>query len=276
VALWAMIFELMQIITRGGYYLETVAYFGTNPIMWDRFWMMAKDYFSHVKNVSFIMLVVFGLAFKYIKFDRWVLYAGLALIQALAFLGKDGSGPHYFLEFTAVLAVLIGMLTASLYQSARQGKGFPVVVYLFMVVSVIIGNLQEYRFASQTWKRVLYLSTQKSTPAASYIVMQNSRPGDLLLTKRVDLAVLYGRIPVMNDPYSFCFLANRGMWDDSKVVKMVRDGSFPLVILDKRPKDIDSSEFLSKALKAEVKSHYYLFAIARNAYFYRPRPLDNH
>jgi hypothetical protein len=274
-AIWGAIFAFMYAISHGGYFFATVTSLSSNPISWERFARLTGEQFGMAKNVSIAALVLFALVFKHIKFDRWAIYATLAAVQGLTTVGKFGSGPNYFLEFVAALAILLGMVLAVFHENARAGKRWGLMIISFvLLIAVVMGSSQESPYIGQPWRMITRSNMRSGLKADENIVRQYTKPGDYLLTKRIDLALLTGRIPLMNDPFTFSFLARIGKWDETGAIGMIRSASIPLVIIDTGPDNIDRTEFLSAAFKAEVKQHYVLFAVSNGIFFYRPNQLQ--
>jgi|GEM_PF-3977673 len=273
-AAWVIIFTILYLISAGGYYFHTVTSLSTNPLLWERFQNLTMDEFESPKNIVIPGMVIFALIFRQIKVDRWALYAGLALAQALLTVGKFGSGVNYYLEFTLAQAILFGLFLAALHQNAQKGKDLGLIVATpLLLITVLVGHFEKNYLLKETWNFIATAHTTiRKINNNIEDVKNNSQPGDFLLTKRMDMALFAGRTPIVNDPFTFSFLAKIGKWDESKVVQMLRSGSIPLVILQDSPEDIDKSEFLTSAQKAEVKSHYYHYNDTRGIYFYKAKP----
>ena len=93
----------------------------------------------------------------------------------------------------------------------------------------------------------------------------------MLLTKRVEMATLNGRVPVMNEPFGFGLLAERGKWDEGKILEMIRGKSFPIILADRDEDSLAQSEYFSGNVKKEIQKNYQYAGMANGAFIYFPK-----
>ena len=88
-------------------------------------------------------------------------------------------------------------------------------------------------------------------------------PGDSILTMEIVTAMRIGARPYLNDPAIFACLANAGLWDESRMLSDLENGTVTWVLADEdlgAPKGAHSN--WSDAVRATVATHYDLVQLA--------------
>jgi hypothetical protein len=153
-----------------------------------------------------------------------LVYALLAGLMALS-VAKSGSNVNYFIEWMAVLAILLGILVRDAASAAVGGASAGRSKRLFdqpALLPLLIG-LQALTLASPPARaetrapsRVAQLET------LSAMIREADRPvvsDDMVLLRR-------SGVPVQWEPAIFAELASTGAWDERGFVERIRAGQF--------------------------------------------------
>jgi len=198
------------------------------------------------------------------------LYMLVALLFALATVGRVGANFNYFIE----PGLMVGPVLAVAWRRAQSADDRPVMrtaaaIGLAMLASSLLWTVPR---ALHEWRgRALRQQTDSAVAAR---VMA----GDSILTMETVTAMRIGARPYLNDPAIFACLANAGVWDESRMLSDLENGTVTWVLADedlRAPKGAHSN--WSDAVRRTVATNYDLIQLAGNRlrlYQYRaPIPL---
>ena len=144
--------------------------------------------------------------------------------------GKLGASSNYWLELTAAIAALIGLLADRLATCARARAIVTEPALALMVVGALLAPIPGYQAAVRDASRVLPAggdAYQRAQVRLAAVIA--AEPGDVL-TDDPALAVAAGR-PVYFEFLIFQLLADQGIWDPAPIVEEIGARRFDLVIL---------------------------------------------
>jgi len=157
-----------------------------------------------------------------------LVYALLAGLMTLS-VTKSGSNVNYFVEWMAVLAILVGILVrdaAAAAVSGASGEGSKRLFAQPALVPLLIG-LQALTLASPPARAEARAPSRVAQlEELSAMVREARRPvisDDMVLLRR-------SGVPVQWEPAIFAELASTGVWDERGFVKRIRDGQFAFFV----------------------------------------------
>ena len=140
---------------------------------------------------------------------------------------KEGSSPNYFLEATALAAVVAGSEGLALFWSLHRGRAAIAALLLALALAA-----PEYRSIRQHGLRL------DQVPYGSRFIASRlpSKPGALVLAdgQYIPAALDNGYVPLINDPFFFRELSDNGGWKPEGVVRALERGEVEYLLL-KRP-----------------------------------------
>lgn len=253
---YGSIFLLLNVLTRGQFYLHTIVY-NANPfdiISVFKFYISALQ--VHALLCAFaVASIVRGVLKRDVSL--FVLYCILAAGTALA-VGKVGSNLNYFGEMIAASCILLGMLVteSTLIQKKHSiliGAGLILQLILFAHIPFVTG----------------YTPTQADLKDAREVSSIISTTPDPILSENSGLLVINKRTVVFQ-PFICTQLTNQGLWDQEPFVRGIRERKFPLIILTF---DVDCNvdrERLTDEMVAAIQENYYIEHRIGEYYLYNP------
>lgn len=157
-----------------------------------------------------------------------LVYALLAGLMTLS-VAKSGSNVNYFVEWMAVLAILLGILVRDAAAAAVGGASAAGPKRLFAqpaLLPLLIG-LQALTLASPPARSETRAPSRVAQlEQLSAMVREADRPvisDDMVLLRR-------SNVPVQWEPAIFAELASTGVWDESGFVERIRAGQFAFFV----------------------------------------------
>ena len=140
---------------------------------------------------------------------------------------KEGSSASYFLEATALGAVVAGCEGLAFFWSLHRGRAAVAALLLALVLAA-----PDYRYVRQHGLRL------DRVPYGSRFIASRvkSKPGAYVLAdgQYLPAALDNGYVPLMNDPFFFRELSDNGGWKPDGVVRALERGDVEYLFL-KRP-----------------------------------------
>ncbi len=140
---------------------------------------------------------------------------------------KEGSSASYFLEATALGAVVAGSEGLAFFWSLHRGRAAVAALFLALALAA-----QDYRLIRQHGLRL------DQVPYGSRFIASKlePKPGAYVLAdgQYLPAALDNGYVPLMNDPFFFRELSDNGGWKPEGVVRALERGEVEYLLL-KRP-----------------------------------------
>jgi len=188
------------------------------------------------------------------------LYLAGATLSALT-IGKVGSHVNYLLEMTAALAVFAGLAVAW----ARPRASVLVPALVLVQLAWLLGRtvLRPENMEAKLGMRGEFAELQ---------AVLAKEPGPVLADETMGVLVLAAH-PILLQPFEFTQLVREGVWDETNVLRDVRDHRFALILVNDGPATPASwtRERWTVAMLAAVHEAYEPSGVLAEATLYRPR-----
>jgi hypothetical protein len=202
----------------------------------------------------------------------WRMYFGVSGLEALATVGKLGASSNYWLELTAAMAVLIGILAVRLGESADARALFTSTGLAALLLAALLMGVPAYQ-ATVSQALDLHFGGAAASTAAQVDVapLVASEPGPVL-TDDPGLALLAGK-RIEFEFVIFTILAAQGVWDERPILDAIEARRFGLVVLevslDEPPRPLISARY-STRVRAALQATYTPAGQQSGYWFYRP------
>lgn len=176
-------------------------------------------------------------------------YMLVALLFALATVGRVGANFNYFIE----PGLMVGPVLAFAWHRAlraddRRVMGTAAAIGLAMLASSLLWTLP--RVVHEWRGRDLRQQTEAAVAA-------QVGEDETILTMEIVTALRIGARPYLNDPAIFASLANVGLWDESRLLSDLQNGTVRWVLADE---DLEASRGAhsnwSNAVRETVAAHF--------------------
>lgn len=222
-----------------------------------------------------LLLAAFGFAQHVQNKTANVLdWYALTAFGALAMAGRTGAWENYFFEAIASSTVLAGMAIARwlprasqhLLPSATPSAAFRLAIPILLIVQVAL-MWQDPRIALDLMANDLPANRELSA------LLKNT-PGTIL-SEDMGALVTSGK-PVAYYTFQYSSLARSGQWDQTWELGGLRDGAFPLVILERGTReDVDHYRRFTREFVSALDRYYARWRDIGKFEIYAPAPLDN-
>jgi hypothetical protein len=216
-----ILFLVLNLVTQGGLFFNIVT---ANINEFDI--EILKRSWRDLQGTMHILLVMGGvslfLAPRRIK--TWSLLIPYLIGSCLsaATIGKVGSNVNYLLELCAALTLAAGTLLAW----SRERPWLR--IFLFLLLTLQVGQLLqatlEFPIESLKWA----VSPRKEYKDLEWIV--ETADGPVLADEFMGMLTLQNQSLYMQ-PFEVTQLANEGMWDQSGLLKSIRNREFPIILI---------------------------------------------
>jgi hypothetical protein len=214
-----LLFGLANLITNGQFYVHTVSHHMATDFSLD----LLLDTYIEFLNMSYhyavlvvLMYVLYLVSKK--KISLFVLYFLFSLLGSVS-LGKEGSDHIYFMEIIAVCCVLFGYLLKDLKKIFEKETILkfilPALIIYPMFYILIIWDIFDHYNLNEEVGRVI----------SKYVKESEGR----ILTMDAGFVVLNGK-DLLIEPFLNSQLAEKGLWDQSKLLDDLREKRISLVI----------------------------------------------
>lgn len=284
-AAWAILVALTALIMTSltdDRYLEQIVGNNLLPFRVETAWQYLSQYMLGTLTLIVLAMIGFvpsrpaGPAAATVR-----VYALMTALSGAAASARMGSSYNYFIEATALLAVLAGVgfsRVQSLIQTAaaHAGSSFQA---KWMLAAVALAIVAVGALALPL--RVVYLAATHSPDETTLIDALRHAPGPVL-TERHGLAVmLAGKEPIAGDPIGIASIALGGRWSPEPFHEMIRTQMFALVALDQPVEEVperDGFPWWPPGTVELIGQHYRFERRLGDAYLYVPNttPLAVH
>jgi hypothetical protein len=215
-------------VNSGGWFLWHTVLANANPYEERYLWAML-GLFLHFNGLPLLAAAsLFSLPWRHGE-RIWRIYFLLLLPTILAF-GKLGASSNYWLELTAAIAALIGLLADRLAMCPRARGAVTEPALALMVVGSLLVPIPGYQAAVRDALRTLPSGGDANQRAQLQVAaLIAAEPGEVL-TDDPALVVAAGR-PVYFEFLIFQLLADQGVWDPHPIVEEIQARRFDLVVL---------------------------------------------
>lgn len=272
------LFGMLNLITRGGFYLHIVVA-NVNPYRADRTLAMM----AILLNFCPVVLAVAGVAIGQTVRRCWsrrsgqvdetrqqpFLIHGLTPYTVGAFLsaltvGKIGSHVNYLLELLAALAIWAAGALAWLPRGRDNHRRALLVLTLCQVVWLAGGNLWVQSATARQWQELAqYDALYREVQAAS-------GHGPVLADDVLGLVVLAGQ-RLYFQPFEIQQLSIAGLWDPAPLVHEIRERKFPLILIQEPGSEL-CAERWAPSILAAIEENYAGIEQLNGLVVYRPGP----
>lgn len=231
------LFLLLNIITKGQYYLHTVVY---NANKYD--WWQVKKWLLHVFRLyrfylSSILLILATILYGRLKSktkreevvpNLFFIYAIMGVVSFFT-IGKIGAASNYLLEFHIALGLLFGLGTGRLAQSLPEWKKKTGLAVLTLLIILLI-NLHAIHAWRLNW---IFFSRPNPDKIArekgdELLEMMKDYPDPILCEQPIFL--LLARKKVVFQPFIMSQIQKEGKWDQGKFLSDLETEKFSLIV----------------------------------------------
>jgi hypothetical protein len=255
-----------QLLTGGWFLWHTVAA-NVNPFDADNLWAMLGA-FLHFNGVP--LLAAAGLfALPSRPCERlWRVYFLGTLVTLLA-VGKIGASSNYWLETTAAIAALIGLLADRLAARPRGQTAITELGLAFLVAGSLLVPIPGYRAVARESLTLLPTDAVVAVRGQLALAPVVAAEAGEVLTDEPALAVAAGQ-PVAYEFVIFDLLAGQGSWNERPILDAIAARRFGLVILTVPLESAPEQRRWSPALTAALQSAYEPVGYLESYWLYRP------
>ncbi|GEM_PF-3398338 len=252
-----LVFLVIEAATGGSFHQFALGSFHkqmTAEVFAERVLVFLQDPISTALLAFAVIAAIVG------KRDKWLMaFLAVPTVMALATVGKEGSGPNYFIETLAACAVGAAVLLHSVRSRRSAGRD--------MGIALICGILALCVASSFYIRKVPYKALTKSikslnsSPGPSIVfIKSNLSPGSLVLAQYSDMPLFANCVPAISDPYTLTRMARAGKWDPSPLVEALNNRRVDLVIMSEKVTSAGPMRFLPEAVAEAIERNYVLMA----------------
>ncbi len=224
------------IITHGGMYRQLALHTATSlgkawswQQLWSLLWVPGNPCPLKLWPAYFALAFIAAVWSAFHREARvllvWFFFAGVIFLTG----GRIGSAHNYFMEPTAVGAMMFGMMWAA--GSRKKGIGQ---IGLMLMAGALMAQMV---WTSQHLPETFSILQPRVDQVASRHVIELVKATDgPALVEDTGLTLLAGKDPPLM-PFEFTMMARRGALDSEPVYRAVREGHYPLIVLRFNPFD---------------------------------------
>lgn len=217
------LFGILNLLTQGGFFFNTITALGQQPISTVIISNYAQDLFSHMPLLVVAAALTVALVFMKTPESHWkfftIPYLLGALISAVT-IGKPGSNVNYLIEVAAALSVCVTLVIVLL----KRWSWLQVMTLILLAVQT--GALLQ-------WTATDYFATHDVVPHpenAQLMQLIHESKGPVLTDEYIGLLLLDHR-PVTIQPFDFAMLSRNGSWDQQPFLAELDRRTFELIII---------------------------------------------
>jgi len=197
------------------------------------------------------------------------MHFALTLASVVAY-GKIGSSANYYLDFQVCACVLAAFMLFTLYARPElPARTLNLPRSLAPAIAISLGLAVGALLVAV---RVASIYRSAETPAriseAARVVHEIRAAGGPVWSDNMTLLVQAGK-DVVAEPAIVSVLARTGRWDESGLVRMLRQGRIALIVVHQ---DVDSDNFYSPGVRRAIQEDYSLADRIGEYSLYRPKP----
>jgi hypothetical protein len=203
----------------------------------------------------------------------WRLYF-LGTLLTLPGFGKVGASSNYWLELTAAIAALIGLLADRLAARPRVQAAITEHGLALLVAGSLLVPITGYQAVAREALHLLPAGDVAGVRGQLALApLLAAEPGEVL-TDEPALAVSAGQ-PVAYEFVIFDLLAGQGHWDELPILEAIEARRFGLVVLRLPLEAPPEQARWSPSLTAALKASYAPVGHLESYWLYRPRSTDD-
>ena len=242
-----ILFAVLNVLTGGGFFLNTVTA-NLNDFRWERVSLNALG-----ALLACPLLLLGALAFlvwapRKSNGSWWLVTPYLAAsVPSALLVGKVGSDVNYLLELSAAL----GLATGAVISWQRQRPRVQILLLVLLALQVLaLGQSSRVPSGLQD-----YIIEQRAEVGQLSRIVAEAK-GPVLADDYMGLLPLNGR-HIYLQPFEMTQLARDGAWDERPLVRDIKEGQFPIIMMWKPPfaREIKRDRWTPKMLK-EIRVHY--------------------
>jgi hypothetical protein len=264
-----ILFFVLNALTQGGFYLNIVTA-NVNEFDIERLgWNLRR-----LRDGAPVLLLLGGVSLILAPASRvrsWPLLVPYLVGAALSALtiGKIGSNVNYFLELSAALSLAAGALVA--WSRRPRGRGLEQCHWLRAILLILLAlqTGQLMRTTADEYLEPLGYRIRFRQELGQLEDMVANAEGPVLADEYMGLITLQGR-HLYIQPFEVTQLANAGLWDQTPLIKGVRDKEFPLILIHYFPGAEVHKERWTPEMLSAVSQAYKLGGILADTHVYRP------
>jgi hypothetical protein len=232
VAMIALPFAMLTLLTGGGFAQKTIGYQGS--WQWLAFRRLAQPFverYAAVIIVAALCALVLSIRARRPLFA--VCWFALSAVVALG-AGTSGGNHNHFIEFVAASFLLVGQGVAALItadeHTHRRARMLPA-LGVFVMLGLTAAAISEQEGSAGWLAREYHTPTasERAGLAAVASFIANS-PGPVY-SNNVGILVVTGQTVRITDPFTMAAEVRLGRWDDALLVADVEAGKYPLIAL---------------------------------------------
>ncbi len=231
----------------GGYYLLHVAAFQA-AIPW-RWTQLENQLNKLVANNGWLVVcggVAWLLSWRERRLMLLSLYGFSALLTTLAINGRAGVNYGLLLAGLPALVIFSTVMPRVLLASQGWWKAWGAVLGLGMVLAAGTSSGLEHWYSMGRMPEVVHADQY-----AKMVRLVAEQPGPAL-SENSQVLLLAGKKVIFDDTFLMAWAARSGLWDDSELVRMLKDRQFGVLLFEKEPSR------LSPEAQRAVWEGYYL------------------
>jgi hypothetical protein len=220
----------ISVVLGGGSFVWHTITANANPLDFEYFARMLGAFLQF--NALPLCLAAGLFAFRERSAERlWRAYFLVTGVLTLATIGKIGASSNYWLELSAAIAVLIGILVGRLAADPVARAPFASTGLPSLVLASLLMAIPAYQAtAYQTLQLRLTGATGAIEAQLQTAPLLATESGDVL-TDDPGLALLAGK-NIQFEFVIFTLLAVHGVWDEGPILSAIHDRRFDLVVLE--------------------------------------------
>lgn len=241
-----LLFLVLTLLTGGGFFFHIVRA-NVNAFSWERVWELfrAAGELMPVLIVSGLLLIILG----YKKVAGWqflALYLLGGFLSALT-IGKVGSNINYFLELSAALSLLVGMMLA--WRQDTRWQSSLLMLLLALQLGWLVRGTMERLDAGLSSRR------QDQGAISQLELLLINADGPVLADEYMGLLTRPNR-PLHLQPFEVSQLANDGVWDQTPLLQEIGNQIFPYILIHHfSPYPLYRERWTPEMLEA-IETHY--------------------
>ncbi|MCL5950576.1 MAG: glycosyltransferase family 39 protein [Chloroflexi bacterium] len=219
-----------------------------------------------------LLLLAFWEWIQRVRTGRWGILEVylLTAIAVCVLAGRIGAWENYFLEAVAAVSVMAGL---AVHRFAALSRRSPLAAR-FMAFGLPILLLAQLALMKSD-PRIAADMMAKDYQANQQLAALLRRTTGNIISEDMGALITSGK-PVVYYTYQYSMLARSGQWDQSWELDGLRQGAFPLVILERGTReDVDHYRRFTREFLSSLDRYYGQVAVIGKYIVYAPAPLDH-
>lgn len=266
-----MIFFIIQVLSKGGFYLNAVGYnlpfSGDWRALYDRTIQLLGDPLGLC-----VILLGFLAASRKSGPLRLKALIVLPLVITLPSLSRIGANINYFVELLAASSIAAAWLLAPSEKSRNQGK---MIAACCLVLILCLGGsiFSKWPVIRQWSLQLYYYDIALKPPDILTKLKITQKPGSLIYAQYSEMPLFAGCVPAVSDPWHFAHMARAGIWNPAPLVNALKNRQITVIIMKEKITANAPMEFMpDEAARAALDNYSLIPARPNGFYVYLPNP----